>query len=85
MHLESHEAFGFVDHSTYILFEIQHSQQRHIILHMDQVYFVRLLGCEHIRYNQKLRVQDLEDGELKIRIVVFVEEFESLLLEKVFN
>ena len=52
---------------------------------MDQVYFSRFLGCEHIRYIQKLGVQDSEDGELKVRIAISVEEFESLLLEKVFD
>ena len=74
-----------MDYSTYILFEIQNSQQRHIVWHMDQVYFERFLGCEHIRYIQKLEVQDSEDGELKKKIAVFGEEFESLLLEKVFD
>ena len=69
-----------MDHSTYILFEIQSSQQKHIILHIDQVYFSRFWGCEHIRYIQKLGVQDLEDGELKVRIVISVEEFESLAI-----
>ena len=74
-----------MDHSTYILFEIQSSQQKHIVLHMDQVYFSRFWGCEHIQYIQKLGVQDSEDGELKVRIAIYVEEFESLLLEKVFS
>ena len=74
-----------MDHSTYILFEIQSSQQKHIVLHMDQVYFSRFWGCEHIRYINKLGVQDSEDGELKVRIAISVEEFESLLLEKVFD
>ena len=74
-----------MDHRTYILFEIPSIQQKHIVLHMDQVYFSRFWGCEHIWYIQKLGVQDLEDGELKVRIAIYVEEFESLLLEKVFD
>ena len=72
-----------MDHSTYILFESQSSQQKHIVLHMDQVYFSRFWGCEDIRYIQKLGVQDSEDGELKVRIAISIEEFESLLLVKV--
>ena len=52
---------------------------------MDQVYFSRFWECEHIRYIQKLEVQDSEDGELKVRIAISVKEFESLLLEKVFG
>ena len=74
-----------MDHSTYILFEIQSSQQKHIVFHMDQVYFSRFWGREHIQYIQKLGVQDSEDEELKVRIAISVKEFESLLLEKVFG
>ena len=74
-----------MDHRSYILFETHSSQQKHIVLQMDQVYFARFWGCEHRRYIQKLKVNDSEDGELKVRIAIFVEEFESLLLEKVFD
>lgn len=52
---------------------------------MDQVYFADLLGCECIEYTQKPVVQDLEGGELKVRIALFAWGFESLSLEKVFD
>ena len=49
---------------------------------MDQLYFSRFLGCEHIRYIQKLGVQDSEDGELKVRIAISIEEFEIYYLRR---
>jgi len=51
---------------------------------MDQVCYVRFLGCEQTRYNKKSGVQSWENGELGVRIAVFVRVFENPGLKRVF-
>ena len=80
----SYKPYGCGDHNTYILSEDQSSQQICNVLHMDQVCYVRFLGCEQTRYNQKFRVQGWENGELGVKIATFIRVFENLGPRRVF-
>ena len=75
---------GCGDHNTYILSEDHSSQQICNVLHMDQVCYVRFLGCEQTRYNKKFGVQGWEDGELGVKIATFITVFENLGPGRVF-